>query len=75
MVETAVLTVKRRLNHTLYSKNRRAQKNELRLKVLTYNLPIIATLPTKSKLRDKAPGTSIQTLKLSVAVIEAVWLS
>jgi len=45
LAETAVSTVKRRFNHTLYSKKRRAQKNELRLKVLTYNLSIIARLP------------------------------
>ncbi len=31
----------------LYSKKRRAQKNELRLKVLTYNLSIIAIPPHK----------------------------
>jgi len=31
----------------LYSKKRRAQKNELRLKVLTYNLSIIARPPHK----------------------------
>jgi transposase len=43
MAETAASTVKRRYNHTLYSKKRRAQKNELRLKVLTYNLSIIAS--------------------------------
>ena len=47
LAETAVSTVKRRFNHTLYSKKRRAQKNELRLKVLTYNLSIIARLPHK----------------------------
>jgi transposase len=45
LAETAVSTVKRRFNHTLYSKKRRGQKNELRLKVLTYNLSIIARLP------------------------------
>ncbi len=45
LAETAVSTVKRRFNHTLYSKKRKGQKNELRLKVLTYNLSIIARLP------------------------------
>lgn len=45
LAETAVSTVKRRFNHTLYSKKRRRQKNELRLKVITYNLSIIARLP------------------------------
>ena len=45
LAETAISTVKRRFNYTLYSKKRRAQKNELRLKVLTYNLSIIARLP------------------------------
>ena len=47
LAETAVSTVKRRFNHMLYSKKRRAQKNELRLKVLTYNLSIVARLPHK----------------------------
>jgi transposase len=47
LAETAVSTVKRRFNHILYSKKRRAQKNELRLKVLTYNLSIIARLPAQ----------------------------
>ncbi len=47
LAETAVSTVKRRFNHMLYSKKRRAQKNELRLKVLTYNLSIIARLPPR----------------------------
>jgi transposase len=47
LAETAVSTVKRRFDHTLYSKKRRAQKNELRLKVLTYNLSIIARLPAQ----------------------------
>ncbi len=45
LAETAVSTVKRRFNHTLYSTKRRGQKNELRLKVITYNLSIIARLP------------------------------
>lgn len=45
LAETAVSTVKRRFNHILYSKKRRGQKNELRLKVLTYNLSIIARIP------------------------------
>jgi transposase len=45
LAETAVSTVKKRFGHTLYSKKRRGQKNELRLKVLTYNLSIIARLP------------------------------
>jgi hypothetical protein len=40
--ETAVSTVKRGLNHLLYSKKRRTQKDELRLKV-----SIIARLPPK----------------------------
>jgi transposase len=47
LAETAVSTVKRRFGHTLYSTKRRAQKNELRLKVLTYNLSIIARLPAQ----------------------------
>ena len=47
LAETAVSTVKRRFSHTLYSTKRRAQKNELRLKVLTYNLSIVARLPAK----------------------------
>ena len=47
LAETAVSTVKRRFSHALYSKKRRGQKNELRLKVLTYNLSIIARLPSK----------------------------
>ncbi len=38
----------------LYSKKRRAQKNELRLKVLTYNLSIIARPPHKFGQRAKA---------------------
>lgn len=46
LAETAISTVKRRFSHTLSSKKRRGQKNELRLKVITYNLPIIARLPT-----------------------------
>ena len=45
LAETAVSTVKRRFSHTLCSTKRRAQKNELRLKVLTYNLSIVARLP------------------------------
>jgi transposase len=45
LAETAVSTVKRRFSHTLYSKKRRGKKNELRLKVLTYNLSMIARLP------------------------------
>lgn len=48
LAETAVSTVKRRFNHMLYSKKRRSQKNELRLKVLTYNLSIIARLPARA---------------------------
>jgi transposase len=47
LAETAVSTVKRRFNHALYSKKRRGQKNEIRLKVLTYNLSIIARLPAQ----------------------------
>lgn len=42
LAETAVSTVKRSFSHSLYSKKRRGQKNEIRLKVLTYNLAIIA---------------------------------
>jgi transposase len=49
LAETAVSTVKRRFNHSLYSKKRNGQKNELRLKVLTYNLSIIARLPAQLK--------------------------
>lgn len=49
LAETAVSGVKRRFNHALYSKKRRAQKNEVRLKVITYNLTIIARLPVQSK--------------------------
>ncbi len=44
---TAVSVVKRRFGHALYSKKRRGQKNEVRLKVVAYNLTIIARLPTK----------------------------
>lgn len=47
LAETAVSTVKRSFNHSLYSKKRRGQKNEIRLKVLTYNLAIIARLPAQ----------------------------
>jgi transposase len=47
LAETAVSAVKRRFGHALYSKKRRGQKNEVRLKVITYNLTIIARLPTK----------------------------
>jgi len=47
LAETAVSTVKRRFSHTLLSKKRRGQKNELRLKILTYNLSTIARLPTQ----------------------------
>jgi transposase len=47
LAETAVSTVKRRFSHTLYSKKRRGQKNELRLKVITYNVSIIARLPAQ----------------------------
>jgi len=46
LATSAVSTVKRRFGHILYSKKRRGQKNELRLKVLTYNLSIIARLPS-----------------------------
>jgi len=46
LAETAISVVKCRFNHALYSKKRRAQKNEVRLKVLTYNLSIIARLPS-----------------------------
>ena len=45
LAETAISTAKRRFNHTLLSKKRRGQKNELRLKILTYNLSAIARLP------------------------------
>jgi len=44
LTETAISTVKRRFSYTLYLKKRRGQKNELRLKVITYNLSIIARL-------------------------------
>lgn len=47
LAETAISTVKRRFSHTLYSKKRKGQKNELRLKVITYNLSIIARLPAQ----------------------------
>ncbi len=47
LAETAVSTVKGRFSHSLYSKKRRGQKNEIRLKVLTYNLAIIARLPAQ----------------------------
>ncbi len=47
LAETAVSTVKRRFSHTLCSKKRRGQKNEIRLKVITYNLSIIARLPAQ----------------------------
>jgi len=33
----------------LYSKKRRGQKNEIRLKVITYNLSIIARLPAQTE--------------------------
>jgi hypothetical protein len=45
--EIAVSTVKRSISHALYSKKRRGQKKEIRLKVLTYNLAIIARLPAQ----------------------------
>ncbi|HVB11806.1 MAG TPA: hypothetical protein VNE86_01635 [Nitrososphaerales archaeon] len=47
LAETAVSTVKRRFSHSLYSKKRCGQKNEIRLKVLKYNLSIIARLPVQ----------------------------
>jgi len=47
LAESAISTVKRRFSHTLYSKKRKAQANEIRLKVLTYNLSIISRLPTQ----------------------------
>ena len=47
LAETAVSTVKRSFSHSLYSKKRRGQKNEIRLKVLTYNLAIITRLPAQ----------------------------
>ena len=47
LAETAISTVKRRFSHTLYSKKRKGQKNELGLKVITYNLSIIARLPAQ----------------------------
>jgi transposase len=47
LAETAVSVVKARFGHSLYSKKRRAQKNEVRLKVLTYNLSVIARLPPR----------------------------
>ncbi|MDA4114373.1 MAG: hypothetical protein OK474_10030 [Thaumarchaeota archaeon] len=49
LAETAVSTVKRRFSHTLNSKKRRGQESELRLKVLTYNLSMIAGLPAHSE--------------------------
>jgi len=49
LAETAISTVKRRFNHTLLSKKRRGQKNELRLKILTHNLSTIARLPTQQR--------------------------
>lgn len=48
LAETAVSVVKRRFNHMLYSKKRRGQKNEVRLKAITYNLSIIARLPARA---------------------------
>jgi transposase len=47
LAETAVSVVKARFSYTLYSKKRRGQKNEVRLKVITYNLSIIARLPAQ----------------------------
>ena len=47
LAETAISTVKRRFNHILYSKKRRGQKNEIRLKIITYNLSIIVRLPAQ----------------------------
>jgi transposase len=47
LAETAISTVKRRFGHTLYSKRRRGQKSELRLKVLAYNLSMIARMPAQ----------------------------
>lgn len=47
LAETAISTVKRRFGHSLYSKRRRGQKNEVRLKVIAYNLSIIARLPSQ----------------------------
>ena len=49
LAETAVSKVKRRFNNILLSKKRRGQKNELRLKILTYNLSTIARLPTQQR--------------------------
>lgn len=45
LAETAVSVVKTRFSHSLYSKKRTGQKNEVRLKVIAYNLTIIARLP------------------------------
>ena len=42
----AVSVVKPRFGRALYSKKRRGKKNELRLKVITNNLTIIARLAT-----------------------------
>ena len=47
LVETAISTVKRRFSHALNSKKRRGQKNEIRLKVITYDLSIMARLPAR----------------------------
>jgi len=48
LAETAISTVKRRFDHTLTSTKRKTQKNELRLKVITYNLTIIARTKIKA---------------------------
>jgi transposase len=45
LAETAISVVKMRFSHSLNSKKRRGQKNEVRLKVIAYNLTIIARLP------------------------------
>ncbi|MEM0117220.1 MAG: transposase [Conexivisphaerales archaeon] len=42
LAETAISTVKRRFGHALRSRKRIGQKNEPKLKVLAYNLSIIA---------------------------------
>ena len=47
LAETAVFALKERFSHTHYSKKRRVQKNKLGLKMLTYNLSIIARAPSK----------------------------
>jgi len=47
LAETAISTLKRRLGHTSYSKKGRGQKNELRPKVMTCDLTVIAAPPAQ----------------------------